>query len=84
MTVRRTVRLNESLDSRLEDYTKSANLHASEVIREALEEYLDTHAAEREETIGERLRRTGLVGRFKLGVGDLSTNPKHMEGFGTE
>jgi hypothetical protein len=56
-------------------------VRASDVIREALEEYLDAHAREGE-TIADQLRRTGLLGRFKTGVPDLATNPKHMEGFG--
>ncbi|MEZ5364398.1 MAG: ribbon-helix-helix domain-containing protein [Bryobacterales bacterium] len=82
MTVRRTVRLDEKLDSRLEDYTKSANIQVSEVIRRALEEFLASHAARSGETIADRLERTGLLGRFPTDVSDLSTNPKHLEGFG--
>ena len=81
MTTRRTVRLNDSLEARLEDYTKSANVRASDVIREALEEYLDTRARPGE-SLADRLRRTGLVGKFKLGASDVATNPKYMEGFG--
>lgn len=82
MTIRRTVRLNDELDRRLKDYIESADVSPSEVIREALEEYLEARARQTSETIADRLRRTGLVGKFRLGVGDLATNPKHMEGFG--
>ena len=82
MTVRRTFRIDESLDTRLEDYTKSANVSASDVIRNALEAYLESRTQKAEETIADRLERTGLLGRFPTDVPDLSTNPKHMEGFG--
>ena len=30
----------------------------------------------------DRLRADGLVGAVNSGIGDLSTNPAHMEGFG--
>ncbi len=42
-------------------------------------------AAPAEETVFDRLERAGLVGCIKGMAGspnDLSTNPKHMEGFG--
>jgi hypothetical protein len=40
------------------------------------------HAGRGGETVLERLRAAGLVGVMRSGIGDLSTNPKHMEGFG--
>jgi hypothetical protein len=42
-------------------------------------------AAAAEETVFDRLERAGLIGCLKGTPGtptDLSTNPKHMEGFG--
>ncbi len=49
---------------------------------------LPTHAKQArltEETVFDRLERTGLIGCLKGVAGtptDLSTNPKHIEGFG--
>jgi predicted transcriptional regulator len=84
MTVRRTVRLDDALDQRLKEYTESADVSPSEVIREALEEYLEGHAGKDRQTVtfGEKLRRSGLIGCIEDAPSDLSTNPKYMEGFG--
>ena len=34
-------------------------------------------------TLADRLRAAGVLGAVNSGIGDLSTNPKHMEGFGS-
>jgi hypothetical protein len=36
----------------------------------------------KQETAFERLDSAGLIGVFRSGLGDLSTNPEHMKGFG--
>ena len=44
------------------------------------------HATPAEESVFDRLERSGLIGCLKGTPGtptDLSTNPKHMEGFGS-
>jgi len=42
--VRRTFRLDAEVDQRLEKYIESTNLSRSEVIRKALEAYLESRA----------------------------------------
>ena len=70
------IRLPSRLSARLERAAKKRGQTKSEIVRNALEQFLN----------GERpmsaLELAGdLVGRGK-GPGDLSTNPKYMEGYG--
>jgi hypothetical protein len=41
-----------------------------------------TESAAGHETLGDRMRRLGLLGCITSAPADLSTNPKYMEGFG--
>jgi len=71
-----SLKLPDGLSVRLERATKKRGQTKSELVRTALEQFLN----------GERpisaLELAGdLVGPVK-GPGDLSTNPKYMEGFG--
>ena len=58
-------------------------------VREAIEEYCETHQSEQNgarafdggQTVFDAFDRAGLIGCFS-GRGDVSTNPKYMEGFG--
>jgi len=74
-----TIRIPESLGKRLK---KSAGLKGqpeSEVVREALEGYLRQNAGQ---SAFEMAKQAGLIGRLKGAPKDLSTNPRHMRGFG--
>lgn len=60
-----------------------------EVLRAALQEFADQTDGDTIDGVGDRhenalelLQKQGLVGTIRSGLGDLSTNPKHMEGFG--
>jgi metal-responsive CopG/Arc/MetJ family transcriptional regulator len=75
-----TVRLDEDLERKLMDRARAMGLTRSEAVREAIRSWVEAEPT----SLAERLRRTGLVGRFNLGAGDLATNPKHMEGFGQD
>jgi Ribbon-helix-helix protein, copG family len=73
-------KLPATLNVQLERAAKKRGQHKSEIVRTALELYLngtptEPRAASALELAGD------LVGRGK-GPGDLSTNRKYMEGFG--
>jgi metal-responsive CopG/Arc/MetJ family transcriptional regulator len=71
-----SLKLPPSLSVRLERAAKQRGQSKSEVVRAALEQFLN----------GERplsaLELAGDLVGCGEGPGDLSTNPKHMEGFG--
>jgi hypothetical protein len=83
--------LPDALDARLEAAAGERKIDKAQLVRVALETYLagDPAAtmgpeveAERKPVPGSCLERAGdLVGCLE-GPGDLSTNPKYMEGFG--
>jgi len=54
----------------------------SELVREALEKYLEPPAAP--PSAYELARAAGLIGCVRGGPSDLSTNPKYFEGFGED
>ena len=60
------------------------NLKAQELVSLSIDKVPDNGRALSEEgaTFFEVLNEVGLIGCVKGGPPDLSTNPKHMEGFG--
>lgn len=75
-----SLKLPESLDRKLAAVVKRRRIAKSVVVREAIEQYLDES---REVRGGSFLELAGdLVGCVKGAPSDLSSNPKHMEGYG--
>lgn len=76
-----TVKLPPGLDADLEVASQRLQLSKSELVRRAISAYC---AAESAAVVqGSALSLAGdLVGCFHGGPGDLSSNPKHMDGFG--
>ncbi len=77
------IKLPEDLDVRLAKRAKRLGVSKSEVAREALKQNLeesDSNSVEEEPSAYDVLKDD--LGCFESGVGDLSTNPKHMKGFG--
>ena len=75
-----TLKVPERLNAELEESARAEGLSKSEFIRDAIEEQV------KRKKRGNKAPRvydliSDLVGSLK-GPGDLSTNPKHMEGFG--
>lgn len=64
----------------MRDRAARAGLSQSQVVREALEVYLARGDGQR--SAYELARDLGLIGCVRRGARDLSTNPKHLEGFG--
>jgi hypothetical protein len=74
-----SLKLPERLDAKLNRVAKQRDQTKSEVVREALEQFLNGKHKIPPETF---LEAAGdLIGCVES-PGDLSTNPKYMEGFG--
>jgi predicted transcriptional regulator len=76
-----TVKLPDELAVRLEKRAKRLGVSKSALLRESLEREFRRNLVVEEEPSAYDLMKDGF-GCVKSGVGDLSTNPKHMEGFG--
>ena len=76
-----TVKMPEAVAARLERKAQRLGRAKSALVREAVERILDDAGDDEIPTAYERMSR-GL-GCVATGVGDLSTNPKHLEGFGS-
>jgi len=77
---RMTVRVKKGLKQQLEAEAREKGVSPSEVVRQAIEEHL--RQQQPAETCYDVAKRLGIIGVFKDGPSDLSTNPAHMEGFG--
>ena len=75
-----SVRLNSALRQRLEAAAVRTGKRESSLVREALERQLSR--SEAGETAYDLALRAGLIGAVKRGSRDLSTNPRHFDGFG--
>jgi predicted DNA-binding protein len=79
-----TIRIPETLGQRLRHRSRMKGKSESVLIREALENYLgQTPEARPAYELAEEAGLIGLVGRGSKSLPkDLSTNRRHMEGFG--
>jgi metal-responsive CopG/Arc/MetJ family transcriptional regulator len=75
-----TVRIPEALGQRLSSRSRIKGQTESELVREALENYLGQSKEER--SAYELAQKAGLIGSVKRAPKDLSTNRHHFEGFG--
>jgi hypothetical protein len=76
------VRVEPQLKEQLEAEAKERGVRPSDIVREALQEHIRQRTPK--PSCLDLARRIGLVGIYKDTPSDLSTNPKHMEGFGRE
>jgi len=75
-----TVRVPESLTSRLRSRSRAKGATESELVREALESYLGkTKEGSSAYVLAEA---AGIIGTARRLPKDLSTNPRYMKGFG--
>jgi metal-responsive CopG/Arc/MetJ family transcriptional regulator len=75
-----SLKLPASLRAKLERAAKQRGQSKSEIVRAALEEFLNGRRSGKQRPSALELAGD-LVGCVE-GPGDLSTNPKYMEGFG--
>jgi metal-responsive CopG/Arc/MetJ family transcriptional regulator len=80
-TNRITIRIPEHLGKQLKKQADIKGQSESEIVREALENYLQRSSGESAYDIAKRL---GVIGRFKGLPKDLSTNPRYFEGLGKD
>jgi hypothetical protein len=78
-----SVRVEPSLKQELEAEAKAAGVSVADLAREAIREHLRRRKPQGESCY-DLAKRAGLIGVFKGGPSDLSTNPEHMEGFGRD
>jgi Arc/MetJ-type ribon-helix-helix transcriptional regulator len=76
-----TVRIPAPLNVRLREQSRAEGQSPSDVVRVALETYLKGRAKPR--TAYDAAKAAGVIGCMRGGPKDLSTNPKHFEGFGS-
>lgn len=75
-----TVRVPETLTARLRSRSRAKGASESEIVREALENYLG-HSAPGH-TAYELAEEAGIIGAAHRAPKDLSTNRTHFKGFG--
>ena len=76
-----TVRLEAEMAQRLEDLAIRRSQTASELVREAVRRLIDDED-DRSESAFDAAKRAGIMGMVDDLPEDLSTNPRHFEGFG--
>ncbi len=77
-----TLKIQPGLDAALTDASVRQNLSKSELVRRAVAAYLG-HGAVAQASAPSALALAGdLVGCFGGGPTDLSSNPRHLDGFG--
>ena len=77
MSDRVSVRVGEKIRRRLAAAARTTGRKESAIVRAALEDYLPAGT-----TCLDLARRHGLVGRARGLPKDLSTNKRHLQGFG--
>jgi predicted DNA-binding protein len=75
-----SVRVPGGIARRLKERSRATGTRESQVVREALEQYLSQNG--KEETAYDLLRRAGLIGCVRNAPKDLSTNKRYFKGFG--
>ncbi|HEY3901346.1 MAG TPA: ribbon-helix-helix protein, CopG family [Chthoniobacter sp.] len=71
-----TIELSDDLAARLAAASERAHVSQSQLVQEALEKALLPTG----ESLADKMK--DVIGCVDSGVGDLSTNPIHLEGFG--
>ena len=81
-STRITVRVPETLTARLRRRSRAEGSTESELIREALESYLGK--SNRDRTAYELAEEAGIIASMRDAPKDLSTNRRHLKGFGKD
>jgi Arc/MetJ-type ribon-helix-helix transcriptional regulator len=76
-----SLKIPDELLSRMDAVARARRTSRSALLREALEESLQAASKEAAPTLYER--SADLCGKASSGLGDLASNPKHLEGFGS-
>jgi Arc/MetJ-type ribon-helix-helix transcriptional regulator len=76
-----SLKVPDELVSRMDALARAKRINRSALLREALEEKLK--AATRKAPQSLYAQSADLCGMGSSGLGDLASNPKHMDGFGS-
>jgi metal-responsive CopG/Arc/MetJ family transcriptional regulator len=79
-STRISVRIPDALTARLRTHSHAQGTTESELVREALETYLGK--TKKESSAYDLAEAAGIIGAARNSPRDLSTNPRHMKGFG--
>ncbi len=79
-STRISVRIPDALTTRLRTHSRAKGTTESELVREALESYLGK--TKKESSAYDLAEAAGIIGAARKLPNDLSTNPRHMKGFG--
>ena len=77
-----TVRVPKSLGALLRSRSRAKGQTPSDLVRVALETYLNREPTDR--SVYDLAKEAGLVGCVRQAPSDLSTNPRHFQGFGKQ
>ncbi len=75
-----TVRLPAELRRRIKDAAYRSGTRESDIVRGAIEQQFA--AEDKGVTAYEHAKKSGLIGAVRGASRDLSTNPRHFDGFG--
>ncbi|MEY3896230.1 MAG: hypothetical protein RLZZ214_1750 [Verrucomicrobiota bacterium] len=76
-----SLKIPDELLARMDAVASAKRTSRSALLREALEEKLEVVASKSSPSLYDR--SADLCGKDHSGVGDLASNPKHLEGFGS-
>jgi hypothetical protein len=76
-----SLKIPDELVARMDAVASARRTNRSALLREALEEKLKDHARNTPPSLFEQ--SADLCGQGCSGLGDLASNPKHLEGFGS-
>jgi len=77
-----SLKLSPGLHARLDRAARKRKRSKSELVRAALEQFLNREPRHKPKRALSALELAGDLVGCVTGSGDLSTNPKHMEGYG--
>lgn len=77
-----TIKIPEPLEKDLVRLSKQAHISKSELVRQALQAFI-AHSQSAVPFVSALDHAGDLVGCFSGGPPDLSTNPEHLNGFGS-
>jgi predicted DNA-binding protein len=75
-----TVRVPQALTARMRNRSRAKGATESELVREALENYLGHPGEDR--SAYDLAQEAGIIGSARNAPKDLSTNPRYFKGFG--
>jgi Arc/MetJ-type ribon-helix-helix transcriptional regulator len=76
-----SLKVPDELVARMDAVARAKRTNRSALLREALEEKLEVAARETPPSLFER--SADLCGKDSSGLGNLASNPRHLEGFGS-